>query len=85
VYAQKTRIVIQQRVRFASAVVRPTWLDAGIWLRRRAVHPRLVRTEDFGRLGYVHHFRLERASDIDPALEDLLHEAYVEHATPPKR
>ena len=28
VYAQKTRIVIQARVRFAGAVVRSSWLDA---------------------------------------------------------
>ena len=85
VYAQKTRIVLQQRVRFAGAVVRPTWVDAGLWLRRRVEHPRLVRTEDFGRLGYGHHFRLERATDIDPALEKLVRESYVEHAQEPTR
>src|SRR5262245_41254308 len=58
VYAQKTRIVIQARVRFAGAVVRTGWLDAGLWLRRRATHPRLHRTEDFGRLGFGLHFKL---------------------------
>lgn len=85
VYAQKTRIVLQHRVRFAGAVVRPTWLDAGLWLRRRVQHPRLVRTENFGRLGYGLHFRLEQPSDIDSALEELVHESYAEHATAPQR
>ncbi len=35
VYAQKTRIVIQARVRFAGAVVRQQWLDAALWLNGR--------------------------------------------------
>ena len=77
VYAQKTRIVLQVRVRFAGAVVRSTWLDAGLWLRRPVEHRRLVRTEDFGRLGYGHHFRLEHPDDIDAGLEALMREAYA--------
>jgi hypothetical protein len=76
VYAQKTRIVIQARVRFAGAVVRVGYLDAGLWLRRRVEHPRLRRVEDFGPLGYVYHFRLERPSDIDGSLQTLMQEAY---------
>src|SRR5437016_6321642 len=76
VYAQKTRIVIQARVRFASAVVRKDWLDAGLWLKRRVEHPRLVRVEDFGRLGFGHHFRLARRTDVDGALAKLMREAH---------
>jgi hypothetical protein len=75
-YAQKTRITIMARVRFAAAMVRANYLDTHLWMRRRVEHPRLRRTEDFGRLGFVHHFRLEKASDIDPALEALIREAY---------
>jgi hypothetical protein len=75
-YAQKTRLVIQARVRFAGAVVRVSYLDAGLWLRRRADHPRMHRVEDFGRLGYGHHFRLERPEDIDAALRNLMSDAY---------
>ena len=45
IYAQKTRIVIQAQVRFAGAVGRQDWLDAGVWLKRRACHPRLHRLE----------------------------------------
>ena len=76
VYAQKTRIVMQGRVRFAGAVVRKDWLDAAMWLRRRVNHPCLVRTESFGRLGYGHHFCLRDPEDVDQAMIELLGEAY---------
>lgn len=77
VYAQKTRIVIQARVRFAGAVVRRDWLDAGLWLRRRIAHPRVQRIEDYGRLGFGVHFRLTSAADIDARIGKLMREAYV--------
>lgn len=76
VYAQKTRIVIQARVRFAGVVVRQHWLDAGLGLKRRVEHPRLVRVEDLGRLGFGHHFHLTKPDDIDAAFGKLLTEAY---------
>ena len=76
VYAQKTRIVIQARVRFGGAVVRKDWIDAGLWLKRTASHPRLVRTETFGKAGYGLHFRLEEPEDVDRALARLICEAY---------
>jgi hypothetical protein len=76
VYAQKTRIVIQARVRFAGAVVRREWLDAGLWLKRRVTHPKVCRIEDFGKLGYGVHFRLTAPADIDRRLEALVREAY---------
>jgi hypothetical protein len=75
-YAQKSRLVIQARVRFAGAVVRTGHLDAGLWLRRRVEHPRLQRVEDFAQLGYVYHFRLKRPEDIDAELQKLMEEAY---------
>lgn len=77
VYAQKTRIVIQGRVRFAGVVVRKDRLDASMWLRRRVDHPRLVRIESYGNLGFGHHFRLDDPKDIDKAMIELLGEAYV--------
>ena len=64
------------RVRFVGVVVRTGHLDAGLWLRRRVEHPRLKHVEDYGRLGFGHHFRLERPEDIDPALQSLIQEAY---------
>ena len=77
VYAQQTRIVIQARVRFAGAVVRATYLDAGLWLRRRIKHPRLQRIENFGRLGYGIHFRLNGPADIDDRMIGFMREAYA--------
>jgi hypothetical protein len=76
VYAQKTRIVLQRRVRFAGVVVRKDWLDAHMWLRRRVNHPRLFKTESFGQLGFGHHFRLSDPRDIDEDMIELLGEAY---------
>jgi hypothetical protein len=80
VYAQKTRIVFQTRVRFAGAVVHNDWLDASLWLKRRANHPCAVRTECFGPLGYGVHFRLTNPDDIDSELKALMSEAYATHA-----
>jgi hypothetical protein len=39
-------------------------------------HPRLVRTESFGHLGY-HHFCLRELENIDQAIIELLGEAYT--------
>ena len=83
-YAQKTRIVIQVRVRFAGAVVYKEWLDATLWLKREATHPRLHRVENFGRLGYGLHFRLDRPAQVDTALRALVREAYRAAADGPK-
>lgn len=77
VYAQKTRIVFQVRVRFAHVIVRNRWIDAGLWLRRRATHPRVLRIEDYGPRALVHRVRLESADEIDDALRALIAEAYV--------
>jgi hypothetical protein len=77
VYAQKTRIVLQVRVRFAGGVVRKRWFDAALWLKRRVDHPTLARVEDLGRLGYGHHFRLAGAKDLDAAFGRLVREAYA--------
>lgn len=75
-YAQKSRITFMARVRFGGAVVRDNYLEGGLWLRRRADHRRLHRVDDFGRLGVVHYFRLERPDDIDAELKALVREAY---------
>ena len=84
VYAQKTRIVIQARVRFAGAVVRSSWLDAGLWLRRRIKHPRVHHIEDYGRLGFGVHFRLAVPDDIDGRIVKLMREAYAAAIHPPR-
>jgi hypothetical protein len=81
VYAQKTRIVFQARVRFAGAVVHNDWLDATLWLKRRVAHRCLSRVESFGPLGYGIHLRLTTLTDVDTDLELLMREAYTENAS----
>jgi hypothetical protein len=81
VYAQKSRIVFQARVRFAGAVVHNEWLEATLWLKRRVEHRCLHRVESFGRLGYGMHFRLTEPTDLDGDLERLMREAYAENVT----
>jgi hypothetical protein len=76
-YAQRSRIVLQARVRFAGVVVRQRWLELGLWLHRRVTHPALVRVDSFGRLGYGHYFRLRTAAELDAALAALIAEAYA--------
>lgn len=75
-YAQKSRIVFMARVRFGGAVVHKSYVDAGLWLRRKVDHPRLRKVEDFGRLGFGLHFRLESPEDVDAELAALMREAY---------
>ncbi len=76
VYAQRSRIVLQARVRFVNVVVYRKWIDAGVWLRRKARHPRLARIESYGTLGFGNHFRLRDPADIDASLMAILREAY---------
>lgn len=77
VYAQKTRIVIQARVRFAGAVVHRDFLEVTIWLKRRTEHPHLDRVEPLGSLGFNHHLRLTNPGDADKSLGKLIREAYI--------
>ena len=83
VYAQKSRIVLLHRVRFLNVVVRKNFLDAGLWLRRKADHRLLIRTESYGNLGYGLHFRFEKPSDLDGTFSRLLRESYRIHRKPP--
>ena len=77
VYAQKTRIVLQARTRFATAVPRQRWLTGHFWLRRRAKHPRVYRHEMHVYRDYGHIFRLESPEHIDDDFAKLLQEAYA--------
>ena len=76
IYAQKTRIVFQVRVRFVSVTSRKRWLDCTVWLKRRADHPLLRRLEFLPPYNYIHHFRLTEKVQIDQ-IEPLFHESYA--------
>lgn len=45
VYAQKTRIVMQVRARFAGAVVRRNWLECAVQFQRKVESHRFVRID----------------------------------------
>lgn len=81
IYAQKTRIVCQSRVRFASAMPRNNWLDCALWLWREVEHPCLHRIESFGPLGFGVHFRFTRLSEFDRSFKALMREAYQRATT----
>jgi len=76
VYAQKTSIVFQVRVRFARAMPKKHSLDGHFWLKRRADHPRLTKVEHMLRSDWIHWFRLTAADDLDRAFIKLLRESY---------
>ncbi len=78
VYAQKSRIVLQQRVRFSGVVVRADWLDVHLWLRHEVSHPRFYRSECLGRLGFAQHFKLRYPMEIDEPLAALIRESYFD-------
>lgn len=77
VYAQKTRIVFQVKVRFVSVQVRKHWLDVGIWLTRQQPHSNLKRIETLMPRAHIHHFRLNNVSQLDNDFIVLLKESYL--------
>ncbi len=76
VYAQKTRIVIMNRVRFTGAIVRKDHLQSGFYLHHRLDHPRFERIEKLAPRAYLHRFRLRTLSDLDRELLELVRVAY---------
>jgi hypothetical protein len=76
IYAQKTRIVFMDRVRFASVITRKRWLNISLWLTRRINHPRLHRVEKYGLHSFGHQFKLSNPKGVDTQLETLICEAY---------
>ncbi len=76
VYAQKSRIVLQNRVRFASVITRKKHLILGLWLDRKIEHPLFTRYELIGTAGHYPYFEIREASQIDDALRALIRDAY---------
>jgi hypothetical protein len=77
VIPQKTRIAIMVRVRFAGAITHKHWLDASLWLTRRAEHPCLRRVEVFGPRSFGCQFRFAALDQIDAGFAALAAEAYA--------
>lgn len=76
VYAQKSRIVLQNRVRFAGVLTRRRHLLLGLWLTRRVDHPLVTRYEPIGNAGHYPYFELRDPAEVDEGLRGLIREAY---------
>ena len=76
VYAQKSRIVIQARARYAGCIVKKDHLEGAIWLKYRLRHPRFHRYLDLPPSDHGHYFRLRTLKDVDAHLGMLLRAAY---------
>ena len=81
VYAQKSRILLQNRVRFASVITRKRHLILGLWLTHKVEHPRLTRYEPVGNGIHYPYFQIGDAGEIDQPLRDWIREAYVHGAS----
>src|SRR4030042_2119103 len=73
-YAQKTRIVVMRRVRFAGFVVKKESLDFSLWMKRKVDHPAISRVESFGKGSYGAHFKLTRPGQIDGRIKSWIRE-----------
>lgn len=80
VYAQKSRIVLQNRVRFASVITRKKHLILGLWLTHKIEHPLLMRYEPVATAHYPY-FQIRDAGELDDALRRWIGEAYAHGAT----
>jgi hypothetical protein len=79
VYAQKTRIVMQVRARFAGASVRKNWLECAVPFQRRVESPRFIRIDDPTRtdgVHWLHYFTLASVEEVDDEVRAWLREAY---------
>ena len=77
VIAQKTRITIMVKVRFAGANVLRDRLRIGFALGRRINHPRLVKVEDYGPRWIIHRLDIREPEELDdPVLAALVCESY---------
>jgi uncharacterized protein DUF5655 len=61
-------IIFQVRARAIGLAPKDRWIDLTLWLKSGSTHPRVRKVDDYGSLGRVLHFRLEREEDLDPAL-----------------
>jgi hypothetical protein len=76
VIAQKTRIVIMGRVRFAGAVLRRDRFIASFALTRRINHPQF-RIEAYSERWIAHRFDVRTSADLEiPGLSEWLCESY---------
>jgi hypothetical protein len=77
VIAQKTRIVLQVRMRFAAAMPQKSALKGHLVLSRRCEDPRFTRIDSLSVRSHVHVFRLQSMADLDAGFARFVGEAYL--------
>ena len=77
VIPQKTRIVLQVRMRFAAAMPQKSALKGHLVLSRHCEHPRFTKIESLSPRSHVHAFRLQSAAELDARFLRLVGEAYL--------
>ena len=75
VYAQKTGIIFQLKLRFALTVNRNNWINVALCLWKPRKHHTMKRIEYFGGRCHRHWFRISSCSDIDAAFKNLVKES----------
>jgi Domain of unknown function (DUF5655) len=77
VYAQKTRIVIQARIRFASGQPRKSVLVANLLLPPGVASPRISKRSNYGSRHYIGaEVRLSSEAEVDDEMRRLMKLAY---------
>lgn len=65
VLPEKTRIAFHVRMSFAQLTVRREWVLGHFVLARRAEDPLFTKVETLSPRNHVHHFRLDRADEVE--------------------
>jgi hypothetical protein len=73
---QQTRVLFQDRARFAGAYPRKWELHCVVALPRKLEHPRFTLIENYGDHFMSHHFKVESEADLNDEVQEWLHEAY---------
>jgi hypothetical protein len=72
-------IVFQARVRFGGLHFRKHWVEAALWLERKAAHRHLhhrVPFQAIGSHGYAHYFRFTDVAQVDRTFSAIVCKAY---------
>jgi hypothetical protein len=69
VLPEKTRIAFHVRMSFAQLTVRRRWVLGHFVLARRAKDPLFTKVETISPRNHVHHFRLDRADEVERLLD----------------
>ncbi len=74
---QKTRLVFQERVRFAGCVPRKSFLLCSFGFHRKRESPRFHKITQYAPLWYGHECRVTSEKDFDEEFMDWIRESYA--------